>query len=83
MAAHIGHMDTRAIHLTRSAATGTTTVTAVGAAVDTDELGSDLRALDFTTTAAGVVLEAGVEAGVEAIESLTAWGYDVVLLGGV
>lgn len=75
--------DTRAIHLTTSAKSGTTTVTAVGAAVDTDELGADLRALDFIAGPAGIALAAESEAVDAAVELLRAWGYDVVLEGGV
>ena len=69
--------ESRAIYVTTSTATGTTVVTAVGSAIDTDDLGIDLRTLGFVTTPAGVVLEAGPEAAGEAIESLRAWGYDV------
>ena len=75
--------NSRAIHLTTSAKSGTTVVTAVGSAVDTDELGIDLRTLDFVAGPAGIALAAESEAVDAAVELLRAWGYDVVLEGGV
>lgn len=73
-------MSARAIYLTRSTTTGTLTLTAIGD-VDAEELGADLRALDFAATPAGIALVAGVEETDAAIEQLRAWGYDVVLVG--
>jgi hypothetical protein len=74
-------MSTRAIYLARSTTTGTLTLTAIGA-VDPEELGGDLRALDFLATLAGITLVAGVEEVDAAIEQLRVWGYDVVVSVG-
>lgn len=73
-------MSARAIYLTRSTTTGTLTLTGIGD-VDPEELGEDLRALDFLATPAGVTLVAAVEEVDAAIEQLRAWGYDVILAG--
>ncbi|MET4703332.1 hypothetical protein [Frigoribacterium sp. UYMn621] len=72
-------MSARAICLTRSATAGTLTLTAIGD-VDAEELGVDLRALDFVATPAGIVLVAPVDEMDAAIEQLRTWGYDVVVV---
>ena len=71
--------NSRAIYLTRTATSGTTTLTGIGD-VDAEELGEDLRALDFLATPAGITLVAAVEETGVAIEQLRVWGYDVVVV---